>query len=144
MWVLLLQLSFDFHLYGIPLSIPSLSVCVYTAIKTTALKCVPQAYKWVLFLYSFSHSVSFGGAFNPFMLKAIINMVHSYCHFVDCFGFVFVSLFLLSLFCFLLLWFDDQLLCCVSIPFSFLGIYCTFSFLFLPPQARFYQGSCWG
>lgn len=74
-------------------------------------------------------------------------MVHPYCHFVDCFGFVFVGLFLFPLSLFISPFSYDlcQFLCCVSIPFSFLCIYCTFSFPIFFPQPRLIVGSsCWG
>ena len=38
------------------------------------------------------------GAFNPFTFKVIIHMLCSYYHFLNCFGFVFVCLFLLLCF----------------------------------------------
>ena len=55
-WVLLLHLSFDFHLHGIPFSTPSLSLCMCLALKWVSyIQRISESW----FLYPFSHSLSF-------------------------------------------------------------------------------------
>lgn len=55
---MLFQLSFDFHLHGIPFFILSLSVCVHVIVSE--MSSLQAAYIWVLFFCLFSHSVPFG------------------------------------------------------------------------------------
>ena len=82
--------------------------------------CVPRsevgllktAYIWVLFLYPFCQSMSFGWGFSPFTFKVIIDM------------YVFIAIFLIALDLFLLLFFSFLLLFFFSAYRSSFSICC--------------------
>ena len=68
--MLLLHISFDFYFYGIPFSIPSLSVC-YVSVD---LKWVSSSIYMGLFKILSASLHLLVGAFNLFTIKVIIGM----------------------------------------------------------------------
>ena len=99
------SIVYMYHIIFIPLS--------------TKMGLLQRALIWVLFLYTFSQSVSFGWSLQSIYIEGNYLNICPYCHFVNCSGFVFVGLFSF----FILLWFDDYLQHCVWIVFSYSCVY---------------------
>ena len=95
MWLLLLQLSFDFHLHGISSSIPSLLVCICPCIWSESF--VDSIYIGLVFV-SIQLCILVG-AFSQFTFQVIINMYVLNALFLIVLDLLFQVSFLPLLFC---------------------------------------------